>query len=307
MGNSSRWRYVVMEGEAKARGVAHGEALADRIVESLERADFMSRQDTGLPFEFFVSKVHEAFGLKGLHEEVQHELEGIVEGCHNRGKTEVTFDRLVALNGAEELIDSWWPWYQEKHHGRGARKRREARPRCSAFMAIGSATTDGRIVAAHNSWDRFASGDAYNVVLDIRPPAGKGHRVLMQAAPGWVSSNTDWMLTDAGLIVVETTIGSFDGAYIPHGKPEFARSRVATQFADSITHWTSLFAENNNAGYVNTWLLGGPSGRQRPDAALRHPGQRSAAHHPRPAHQRGEGGPGPRQNHHRRPLRRLHP
>ncbi|MFE7592560.1 hypothetical protein ACFU6K_24440 [Kitasatospora sp. NPDC057512] len=46
---NSRWNYVLMEGDAKTRGVTHGEALADRIVDSLERADFMSRQDTSLP------------------------------------------------------------------------------------------------------------------------------------------------------------------------------------------------------------------------------------------------------------------
>ncbi|MEU3354590.1 hypothetical protein [Streptomyces sp. NPDC037389] len=83
-----------------------------------------------------------------------------------------------------------------------------------------------------------------------------------------MTSNTDWLLTDAGLIVTESTIGSFDGDYNPHGKPEFVRSRVATQFADSIMDWTSRFAENNNAGYVNTWLLGGPSGRSDGEIAI---------------------------------------
>ncbi|GAA1293937.1 C45 family autoproteolytic acyltransferase/hydolase [Saccharothrix xinjiangensis] len=249
------WTYLRLDGEPGKRGDTHGRELGDAIAKSLRRADFMSKLDTGEPFDFFTRAVSETFDdFPGISDEIREELRGIAEGASRATGSTITLQQIIALNAYEELVDSWWPTSQA--HG-ATRRLRGARPRCSAFIATGSHTADGRIVAAHNSWDRFSSGDALSVVLDIRPPAGEGHRVLMQAAPGWVTSNTDWMVTGAGLVVLETTIGSFDGAFAPDGDPEFYRSRRATQHAADIEGWTALFSENNNVGYVNTWMLGG--------------------------------------------------
>jgi hypothetical protein len=91
------------------------------------------------------------------------------------------------------------------------------------------------------------------VIIDIQPD--KGHRMLMQATPGWIHSGTDFFITDAGLVGAETTIGSFKG-FDEKGIPEFVRMRRAMQDADSIGRWCEIMKKDNNGGYANAWLLG---------------------------------------------------
>jgi len=62
-------------------------------------------------------------------------------------------------------------------------------------------------------------------------------------------------VTDAGLIITETTITQFIG-WNPEGKPEFVRSRKAMQYASSIDEYVSIIKEGNNGGYANDWLVG---------------------------------------------------
>jgi hypothetical protein len=92
-----------------------------------------------------------------------------------------------------------------------------------------------------------------NVILDLQP--NKGHRILMQATPGWIHSGTDFFITDAGLVGSETTIGNFTG-FDEQGVPEFARMRRATQDASSIDQWCEIMQRGNNGGYANAWLVG---------------------------------------------------
>jgi hypothetical protein len=154
-----------------------------------------------------------------------------------------------------DLLSSWWPSHVSKHKPELGTKPWQGRRghHCSAFVATVKATRDGRIVMAHNSWDRFAAGDAFNVIFDIVPK--DGNRILMQGEPGYISSGTDFWLTSAGLMITETTIANFVG-YVPSGSPEFYRSRKASQYANNIDEWCRLFSTNNNGGYANSWLLG---------------------------------------------------
>ena len=39
--------------------------------------------------------------------------------------------------------------------------------RCTAFMAVGSYTSDGKIVCGHNSFDNFIDGQYFNIILSI--------------------------------------------------------------------------------------------------------------------------------------------
>jgi len=65
---------------------------------------------------------------------------------------------------------------------------------CSAFIATGSATRDGRVIMAHNSWDAFEQGRFFNLILDLEPVEGR--RILMQRS-SWqnISSIVIWMVT----------------------------------------------------------------------------------------------------------------
>jgi hypothetical protein len=105
----------------------------------------------------------------------------------------------------------------------------------------------------HNAWIDYAIGERWNFVLDIVPTAG--HRLFMDAFPGFIHSGDDFAVTDAGLMITETTITQFKG-FDPAGIPEFARFRRATQYAESIDDWVRIMSEGNNGAYANSWLIG---------------------------------------------------
>jgi hypothetical protein len=90
-------------------------------------------------------------------------------------------------------------------------------------------------------------------MFDIKPD--HGHRMLMDGEPGVITSQDDFGVTDAGLIITETTITQFIG-WNPDGKPEFVRSRKAMQYAGSIDEYVSIIKEGNNGGYANDWMVG---------------------------------------------------
>ena len=144
------------------------------------------------------------------------------------------------------------PWLNKRQHAASAP---HIRPegRCSAFIATGSYTEGGKIVMAHNNWASYAEGARWTVIFDIKPE--HGHHILMDGAPGIITSLDDFGVNDAGLMITETTISQFEG-WDPEGKPEFARSRKALQYGSSIDEYVALIKEGNNGGYANDWLIG---------------------------------------------------
>jgi hypothetical protein len=79
--------------------------------------------------------------------------------------------------------------------------------------------------------------------------------MLIDGAPGVITSQDDFGVNDAGLMITETTISQFEG-WDPNGKPEFVRSRKALQYAGSIDEYVALIKEGNNGGYANDWMIG---------------------------------------------------
>jgi len=147
------------------------------------------------------------------------------------------------------LTGYWWP---NEKAGKFAKGDQTDKDRCSAFIATGSATREGRIVMAHNSWDAFEQGQFFNLILDIQPD--EGHRIFMQSVPGYIHSMADFFVTDAGIMGTETTIGGF-GDYDPNEVPEFFRVRKAMQYADDLDQLVKMMEKKNNGGYANSWLL----------------------------------------------------
>jgi hypothetical protein len=157
---------------------------------------------------------------------------------------------VVAINAAEE-----WEYYvkqYDKEHGIKSSASLVAPEHCSAFVATGSYTRDGRIVIAHNNWTSYMDGARWTIIFDIVP--AKGYRMLMDGLPGVIHSADDFVINSAGIAITETTIGHFSG-YDPNGIPEFIRARKAAQYSNSIDDFARIMKAGNNGGYANNWLL----------------------------------------------------
>lgn len=256
------WVLLHLEGAPRDRGFAHGWLLAPELADALRVIRQLLVFDTGADLAWFGQAAVEMWHDK-LPDELEAELRGILEGAQAAGVA-ITWPELLAWNGYPELICQWWPLPDKTypkarppgpHHGHAVVARRGLGRRtphhCSAFVATGSYTADGGIVAAHTTWQRFANGDAYNVIIDLRPD--QGQRVLMQSVPGYIASSTDFGFNGAGLVVTETSLNA--SGFDEDGTPEFVRARIAQQYATTIDEWVELFLRGNNGGYAGGWLL----------------------------------------------------
>jgi len=123
---------------------------------------------------------------------------------------------------------------------------------CSAFVATGSYTKDGKAVIAHNNWSTYLEGERWTIIFDIVP--ARGYRMLMDGLPGVIHSADDFVINTAGMAITETTIGHFAG-FDTAGIPEFVRARKAAQYSASIDDFTRIMKDGNNGGYANAWLV----------------------------------------------------
>jgi hypothetical protein len=83
----------------------------------------------------------------------------------------------------------------------------------------------------------------------------QGSRILMDGLPGIITSDDDFGVNAAGIMVTETTITQFEG-WDPEGKPEFVRARKALQYSRSIDDFVRIMLDGNNGDYANDWLVG---------------------------------------------------
>ena len=237
------WIYVHIEGTPFERGFQRGYLTATEIDNFYRTLDHRGKYKTGRDAEFYIWAADSLFGGK-IPAEYVLEMEGMVKGMKKAGK-EITYKEMLMLAG---FIDIYWYWYSQAKHsfdddGPGG---------CSAFVATGEATNDGKFVLAHNTWTSFELCQYSNILLDIVP--SEGHRIFMQTWGATLFSGTDFFLTGAGLAGCETTIGGFSG-FDSRGIPVFIRARQAMQYANNIDEWAEIMLEKNSGAYANSWLL----------------------------------------------------
>jgi Phospholipase B len=244
------WIYVHLEGAPHDIGYQHGFLLAPEIADGFAAIRLEMTHSTGRDWEFFRRAAREMLWPK-IDAEYQAELQGIVDGLNAR-KVKLDLEDIVAFNAFSELPDYYVPWLNAQTNARNAG---EIKPResCSAFIATGSYTKDGRIVIAHNNWTSYIEGSRWNIIFDIVPQ--QGFRMIGDGYPGVIVSDDDFTINSAGMMVTETTITDFHG-WDPNGKPEFVRARKAMQYADSIDSYVKIMLDGNNGGYANDWLIG---------------------------------------------------
>jgi len=242
------WIQVHLEGSPSEIGFQHGYLLAAEIRDNFKAISTEMAHEEKRDWEFFRKTAREVL-WPHVEREYREELTGIVDGLNARGVRLDVWD-IVAMNAWLEL-----PYYDKMLEStKAAPSTNAAGPgdHCSAFVATGSYTKDGRIVIGHNNWTSYSSGERWNVVFDITP--AQGHRFIMDGAPGLIHSADDFGINDAGIVITETTIGGFKG-FDTNGVPEFVRARKAMQYSASIDDFDRYMRDGNNGGYANTWLI----------------------------------------------------
>jgi Phospholipase B len=245
------WVYVHLEGEPADIGYQHGWLLAPEIEDAFHAVRLGDTHGSGKDWEFFRRAARDMLWPK-IEPEYREELQGIAAGLHAQGVTDMDLDDVVALNAFQELPAYYVPWYNAQRQVAGA-PQILPEGHCSAFIATGSWTRSHGIVMAHNNWTNYLEGERWRIIFDIVP--ARGHRILMDGFPGVITSDDDFGINSAGIMITETTITQFKG-WNPDGIPEFVRSRRALQYARSIDDYVRIMVEGNNGGYANDWLIG---------------------------------------------------
>ena len=242
------WIFVHLEGSPSEIGFQHGYLLAPEIQDAFRVVSAGMVHDTKKKWGFFRDA---AQNVLWPHIEAQYreELLGIAEGLKAKN-VNLDINDVVALNAWLELSPYYTNWYDKQHKLAGVKP--PTPEHCSAFVATGSYTKDGKVVIAHNNWTEYKEGSRWNIIFDIVP--AQGHRILMDGMPGLIHSGDDYGVNDSGIAITETTIGYFSG-FNPDGIAEFVRARKAMQYATSIDEFAAIMKEGNNGGYANTWLV----------------------------------------------------
>ncbi len=247
--NKNGWIYVHLEGSPSTIGYQHGYLLANDIDTAIQAVAHLLTHETKKDWNFYRTCAKNFLWNK-LDREYKDEINGIVEGLQAQHKNYDSLD-ITALNAMEELAYYYVPQLMEKEKpGTGNNK---APGNCSAFIATGSYTSDGKIVIGHNNWTSYITGQHWNVIADIVPE--KGNHILMDCMPGFIHSGDDFLITNNGILITETTITQFKG-FDTTAIPEFVRARKASQYSNSIDDVIKIFTEGNNGGYANDWLIG---------------------------------------------------
>lgn len=260
------WIYVSVRGGAKERGYAYGKLVAYEMKDVKKMLDFATYFDLGVKWDFFVRAAAKYFKPKIMEKfpEFYDEMVGFSEGC-TAGGTPMSVDEVVAWNNWMTLVGAWFSNMpdEERIEVKGAAAANVmskegggssvgANDKCSAFIANGDWTADGKIVVAHNNFSNFVDGQFARVVLDLKPD--KGARMIIQGFVGWIWSGTDFFVTSNGIIGTETTFGGF----FPYENniPISCRIRNAMQYGKNLDDYVEMLLDGNSGDYANAWLFG---------------------------------------------------
>lgn len=241
------WKFVHLEGGPSTIGFQHGYLLSAEIEDAKRAIELSATHEVEHSWTDLRTLAETMFWPR-IPSEYKEELQGIAEGLKAHGSSLDVID-LVAMNGWMEFSY----YYDELKRRAGTPVKSKAPEHCSAFIATGSYTKDGRIVIGHNNWTDYLTGTRWDIIFDIAPSSG--HHLIMDGVPGLIHSADDFGINDAGIMITETTIGGFHG-FNEKAVPEFARARKAMQYSESIDDFARLMEDGNNGGYANTWLVG---------------------------------------------------
>jgi len=275
------WTYLSVKGSPSERGYAHGYLVAKELKEIFKMLEFNFYEDYGMKRDVFSDVVGQIWGpiIQANYPELHEEIVAITKGA-NAGGCKISLDELIMWNcfvsvdslliilpkiikDYHQLNEKYGDLFNEESgsagHGEGGgggvsalARSRIGGDHCSGFMAVGSYTKDGKIICGHNTFDNFMTGQYFKYILDIKPT--KGARILMQTAPGNISSETDFYVTSNGFMATETTIGGFNQFALKD--PICCRIRTAMQYGKTLDEIKEYLVHNNSGDYANAWLIG---------------------------------------------------
>ncbi len=213
------WVVLHIEGEPYPRGYQHGKLLAKEIAAYIRM--LATERSVKAPADGWKSarQLANVLFMRKIDREVLEEMKGIADGATDAGASydnrDIDLLDVVVLNKWMEIVcldsalDTMPTGLEGKVFPRpGLPKAPAPRPKkqdhCSAFIATGAATSDGKIVFGHITMAGLTAGPFVNVWIDVVPK--KGRRFVMQAFPGGVWSSQDYYINDAGILLCETTI-----------------------------------------------------------------------------------------------------
>jgi len=252
------WVVLHIEGDPYPRGYQHGKLLSAEIAKYV--ITLSRERNSKDPTEGWrtIRTLTDAMFLRKLDKEFLEEMKGIADGAADAGA--MVGDRKIDLLDVAAI--NVWQEIDTLESAlavtpTGVEKLKLTAPvqpkkdHCSAFVANGAATADGKIVFGHITMFGLHFGPHVNVWIDCKPT--KGHRFAMQGFPGAVWSSQDFYMNAAGILLCETTIDQtpFD----PTGEPLTTRSRKAIQYSNNIDDVVKYLSQNNNGLYSNEWLI----------------------------------------------------
>ena len=181
--NDGGWTYVHLQGSPGQVGFQHGYLLAREIEDNVHVYQVEAIHEHESNWTDYRTMAQRVFWPK-IEPEYQQEIKGIVEGLRAHGSKLDLWD-VVALNAELEIGNYYLPTLNNRKQKANAAKN-TAPGKCSAFIATGSATTDGRIVIAHSNWSSYAEGERWRTVFDIVPAGGQ--HLIMDGLPGVITS-----------------------------------------------------------------------------------------------------------------------
>ena len=164
------WTFVHLEGTPSEIGYQHGYQLAPEILDMRKLAELELKHSSEKDWMFFRNAARDMM-WPHIEQEYRDELEGISAGVNARGIKLDLWD-IVALNGLLE-----WDYYVKefnKQNSIPSPKGLGAAEHCSAFVATGSYTEDGKVIIAHNNWTSYMEGTRWTIVLISSPPRASG-------------------------------------------------------------------------------------------------------------------------------------
>ena len=162
------WIYISINGNPFKRGYDYGKLIKEDMKEVQRIINFVIYNDYGIKWDFFIDAAKKYFSpkIKKYFPEFYEEMEGFAKGAN------MNINEIVAWNNYFTLTESWWSHMPEeekikiygtnKSINPSSKEGGGSQERCSAFIACGDWTKDGKIVCAHNSFADFIDMYLYN-------------------------------------------------------------------------------------------------------------------------------------------------